>query len=328
MKSLKFTLLFLLASSAALAQGVQQSGTVTPGHVALWKTTGVIGDAGTAANPFASSFGIIGGPICVNSGPITGPYNAFCLQASSLGGTLSLFNHGGATGGFTINVNGVNQALPVVPLPTTTNDPACFSNTTGSLKDCGFAFTGFANPTASVGLSAVNGSATTALRSDAAPPLSSSIQSALTGTNNYLLNGTGSFGFSAEQYCTLTQGCLGGSQAAATANEIPVYPGSGGAAVPTYLNLYIDPSSGGLIFDGSTYYPSFRGSVGNIAAAIEPLTNSLNNVIFFGSGTGPGGVGTAITSRRQNGTDVSPTATLNGDELFFLQVLCLRRYQF
>lgn len=44
-------------------------------------------------------------------------------------------------------------------------------------------FSGFANPTASVGLSAVNGSATTAMRSDAAPALSQAIAPTWTGTH-------------------------------------------------------------------------------------------------------------------------------------------------
>lgn len=48
--------------------------------------------------------------------------------------------------------------------------------------------TGFANPTASVGLSAVNGAATTAMRSDAAPALSQSIAPTWTGIHTY---GTG-----------------------------------------------------------------------------------------------------------------------------------------
>jgi hypothetical protein len=47
-----------------------------------------------------------------------------------------------------------------------------------------------------VGLTAVNGSATTAIRSDAAPPLSASVQSALTAPSTQILIGTGAFGFS------------------------------------------------------------------------------------------------------------------------------------
>lgn len=42
-------------------------------------------------------------------------------------------------------------------------------------------FTGFANPTATIGLSAVNGSATTAMRSDAAPALNQAISPTMTG---------------------------------------------------------------------------------------------------------------------------------------------------
>jgi hypothetical protein len=52
-----------------------------------------------------------------------------------------------------------------------------------------------ANPTAAVGLTVVNGAALTAMRSDAAPPLSGSVQSALTATINQVLTGTGAFGF-------------------------------------------------------------------------------------------------------------------------------------
>lgn len=57
-------------------------------------------------------------------------------------------------------------------------------------------FNGFANPSASVGLSAVNGSAATAMRSDASPPLSQSISPTWTGTHTFsnpiTVNGAGS----------------------------------------------------------------------------------------------------------------------------------------
>jgi hypothetical protein len=82
--------------------------------------------------------------------------------------------------------------------PITPGNVPQFSSPT-VIKDSGVAGgTGaFANPTAAVGLTAVNGSALTAMRSDAAPPLSASVQSALTGTLNQLLIGTGAFGFTA-----------------------------------------------------------------------------------------------------------------------------------
>lgn len=52
-------------------------------------------------------------------------------------------------------------------------------------------FSGFANPSASIGLTAVNGSATTAMRSDGAPALSQSITPTWTGLHTFNNNGTG-----------------------------------------------------------------------------------------------------------------------------------------
>ena len=131
----------LCLTTETLAQSVQQSGTVTPGHAAMWTANGVIKDAGTAANGFLTSLGVTnnGGPgVCVNSGPITGPYNAMCLNTSSTtGGMLSVYNYNGATGGFTISLNGTLQGFPTVSgLPVSINASVCFADTTGTLKAC------------------------------------------------------------------------------------------------------------------------------------------------------------------------------------------------
>ena len=82
--------------------------------------------------------------------------------------------------------------------PITPGNVPQFSSTT-TIKDSGVpgGTSAFANPTGAVGLTAVNGAALTAMRSDAAPPLSASVQSALTGTNGRILVGTGGFGFAA-----------------------------------------------------------------------------------------------------------------------------------
>jgi len=237
--------------------------TSTPSHIASWTTTGVHPRWWHRTNPVISGLGVLAnGPgICQQSGPNTGAYNRICLTSTATSGGFSMTNVGGATGGFTFTLNGVTQGLATVTLPVTTNDAACFADTTGTLKDCGLtpgtvtsvalsmpsifsvagspitssgtfavtlqtetairclpapttgaaatptfarwsaadlpgSFAGFANPTASVGLVAVNGAAATAMRSDAAPPLSASVQSALTGTANGVAYGTGSFGYS------------------------------------------------------------------------------------------------------------------------------------
>lgn len=141
MKKILAILAALLASLPASAQQVRQSGNVTPGHVTKWITTGVIGDGGpdpaganpTSLNATASGFGI-----CQFSGFFSGPYNRLCFNVTGTGGGFALDNFGGATGGFTWTLNGVTQGLPITTgLPVTINDFACFSDTTGDLKDCG-----------------------------------------------------------------------------------------------------------------------------------------------------------------------------------------------
>jgi hypothetical protein len=59
------------------------------------------------------------------------------------------------------------------------------------------------------------------------------------GTNTYLLyNNSGILGN--EQFVPLANGGLGASQAAATANSVSVFPGAGGAAVPTSATTWFD----------------------------------------------------------------------------------------
>lgn len=126
----------------SLAQ-VRQSGNVTPTHFATWTTNGVIQDGGIAANPFASTGGVQPGPWCVNSGPNTGAYQAFCMNASSTGATLSIQNFGGApAGGISFNINGTPSTFPTVVTPTVNGDLASFNNTTGTLTDSGLASAG------------------------------------------------------------------------------------------------------------------------------------------------------------------------------------------
>jgi len=117
----------------------KQSGNITPNHGVMWIGNGIIGDAGTAANGLFSSLGTTGlGPtICANSGPATGgPYNQLCLTATSTGAGFSLNNYNGATGGFTLTLNGVAQGLVTISLPSILNNPVCFANTTGTLQNC------------------------------------------------------------------------------------------------------------------------------------------------------------------------------------------------
>lgn len=133
----------LALSSPAMATTVQQSGTVTAGHVPYWVTNGVIGDSGTSADSPITSMGITnngGAGFCVNSdrqGSVG--YNALCFGASTNGSAvISLQNYGTAPAeGIVFNINGVIQGFPTVsPLPTTTGQSVCFLNSSGQLTGC------------------------------------------------------------------------------------------------------------------------------------------------------------------------------------------------
>lgn len=122
---MKFSrLLVLLAFVASPAFGqVRQSGTVTPRHAACWTASDVIQDCGTAAIPFLSSIGTVGGgpTICASSAATTGAYNQLCLGANtSSNAQISLQSFGGATPqGLDFSINGTTFSLPSpgAPLP-------------------------------------------------------------------------------------------------------------------------------------------------------------------------------------------------------------------
>jgi hypothetical protein len=119
---------------SANAQSVQQSGGVTPGHAAMWTTTGIIQDAGPATQGKLTGIGTAqsGPSICANSGPVTGPYNQLCLGTSQTGGgVLSFNNFGGGTGGFSITSNGSPLGVSCSGTPTSS-----FTSVNGIVTHC------------------------------------------------------------------------------------------------------------------------------------------------------------------------------------------------
>lgn len=134
----------LLLPSIAFGQSVQQSGSVTPGHVPVIVTNGVIGDGGTPTSGKLTGLGITasGPSFCISSDfPTAAGWQQFCFGVTTANGAqISVQNFGtAAPQGISYLINGTTSGIPlVVGLPTTANDTVCFSNTTGSLKDCGF----------------------------------------------------------------------------------------------------------------------------------------------------------------------------------------------
>jgi hypothetical protein len=142
--------ILLVLASPAFAQSVQQSGTITPGHVPYWVTIGVIGDGGTSANSPITSFGVTsnsGSGICINSQNLLAPgRNQLCFGAqTNAPAVISLQNFGTAPAEvLQFNINGTITSLPsgggtliIAQPPFTATDIPCFLNTAGVLQDCG-----------------------------------------------------------------------------------------------------------------------------------------------------------------------------------------------
>ena len=112
--------------------------------------------------------------------------------------TNKTFNTAGTGNTFQINGTGItavsgNTATVATTSGTMTNGNCVSIDASGNLVAAGAACgsSSGANPTASVGLSAVNGAAGTFMRSDAAPPLDQSISPTWTGAHRFNSNGVG-----------------------------------------------------------------------------------------------------------------------------------------
>ena len=152
----KLLLLFLFLSPAVFAQTpprgqVLQSGSVTPDHLAIWNSNGVIQDGGTSSDSALSSLGITNnttGGFCISSGRAgSAGVQQLCLGAPlSSSAVISLQNYGTAVAqSLTFIVNGQTFTLPSVGNSIATlsgsftiNHAVCANgnSTTPALIDC------------------------------------------------------------------------------------------------------------------------------------------------------------------------------------------------
>jgi hypothetical protein len=150
----KLLIASLLLASPLFAQSVQQSGTVTRGHVPYWVTNGVIGDSGSSADSPITSLGVTnngGAGICVSSDRFSvgaSGLNKLCFGAQTAGPAfISLQNYGTAAAqNLQFIINGIPVTLPTGggnfitgTAPFTAGDIPCFLNTAGVIVDCGIA---------------------------------------------------------------------------------------------------------------------------------------------------------------------------------------------
>ncbi len=132
-----------LGSLGAQAQTVQQSGGITPNHLACWATTGVIQDCGAATSGRITDLGVYkngGLPDCITAAavgrssflPASTPYTQFC-QTVTVGdsATLSLQSYNGAAAAaLQFNINGtIYPCCTASGLNSITNIAALRANT-------------------------------------------------------------------------------------------------------------------------------------------------------------------------------------------------------
>jgi hypothetical protein len=121
-------------ATPAMAQSVQQFGTVTPNHIPSWVTGGVIKDGGSSADSPISSIGVTnngGAGLCINSDRAAAPgRNQLCFSASTTGPALiSIQNSGTAQPqGINFLINGVQSSFATIPVGAPLNHMVTFGS--------------------------------------------------------------------------------------------------------------------------------------------------------------------------------------------------------
>ena len=144
------SLALLAFASAAHAQSVQQSGSVTPNTSPIWSGTGIIKGGNTATDSPLTTFGVTrdaADSLCVSSDRATAAgRNQLCFQAATSGpAKISLQNYGTASAqNLQFILNGTALTLPsgggtfVTGIGVfTPSHAACWNSAAGILQDCG-----------------------------------------------------------------------------------------------------------------------------------------------------------------------------------------------
>lgn len=126
--------LLLSVSAWAADNGVKQSGSVTPGHVPMWTTNGVIQDGGSASAGKVKEFGVLntGLGICQQDVPSTSPYNLLCIGFVDGVPTISVTGTADPTE-LDININGTIIPITGGGLPAAGSPGALQYNNAGRL---------------------------------------------------------------------------------------------------------------------------------------------------------------------------------------------------
>lgn len=162
-----------------IATGTWQASTIAAIYGGTGQTSYAVGDILYASTTTALSklAGVATGNALISGGVGTAPSWGKIGLTTHVSGLLPLAN--GGTGANLSATGGTGQYVKQAGVG------AVFTVGTIAAADLPGSFSGFANPTATIGLTATNGSATTAMRSDAAPALSQAIAPTWTAAHTF-----------------------------------------------------------------------------------------------------------------------------------------------
>ena len=259
----------LLLAVPAYAQNVQQSGSVTRNHSAVWNTSGVIADGGSSADSPISSLGVTnngGSGFCVNSDRQSAAgRNQLCFGASTAGAaTITLQNFGTASPqGLNFIING-----SVFPFPASLASITIGSTPVvgGTNNNCLITLGGLVGQTnCAILASGTTGSGAIVLQTS--PTLVGTIDGNLIWSGSQIYNGANTFSNNL---------IVNGTNSPATASGNTVVMGTVTAPVLTNTGqawLFNSAATGAnLQGDGSTFDISILNSAGSIIMQVPTGT--------------------------------------------------------
>lgn len=212
--------------------------------------------------------------------------------------------------GQTTAANAINALLPPQ-----TGQSGNFLTTNGTVSSWAAGGSGsVANPTATIGLTAVNGTATSAIRSDGAPALSQTITPTWTGEHQYSFPALGITTIPAIVMENLTNGASGAPQYSPALYLVGSgYNTVGATTVSNMARLYDSPLSAASV--NGTGSAKFDLSVNGGTTWTNIITFNLNSSCVFSTGLTASSfsanngvsVGTALTTPHIIGSGSAPT---------------------
>lgn len=273
MRRICFALLFTAASLPAWAQlpggGVSPVPPVTANHCVKWVSAWLIGDAGGTCG--------------------TGTVPAVPNNDVVIGSGTGIQDSGSLISSFAPLASPAFTGTPIAPTPSTADSSTKIA-TTAYVQAQGFSTAAGANPTGTIGASAVNGVATTFMRSDAAPALPATLP-ALNGSNLTNLTAANLTG------TTLPSGIV--TSSLTTVGTIGTGTWQGTAVGTTYggLGANNSASTGLPLFAAGVVTMTATTGTGNIAR--------VGGTTFTGTTTFPGTTATTINSSGFLGINVA-----------------------